>query len=325
MITFVSDWVLQDLLIIIVGTITVLFIIKKEPRPAVTILELICFCLLYAAMFENLATLVGYYVYGQSIMMIWNVPLAIPLVETLVVYSSLRLTNYMKLPTWSKPIIVGFMGMLFDFTLDPVATNEIYPTTAGSIGRWTWHLGTPTDVNIYGIPVHNFSGWILICGLGAAFLLVGRYWYKKSNYNPRVGYSYPILLMLAALVVLFLPSSSFLLELAPFFSMGSIGEWIMFWVDSMIPIVILIFLWRGKMTSGFTFKSEYPIFLVLLGFHLSDITFALIGGFYEILWLEFLITTIQWGLILFIYYRGKVLHPSLVEGTDEKIETAESS
>ena len=94
-----------------------------------------------AAVYENLATYIGLYGYGQSLIMVWNVPLSIPIVEFIVVYSSLRLTNHMKIPTWSKPIIVGLLGMLFDFTLDPVATKEIFSTTSGTIGRWTWFIG----------------------------------------------------------------------------------------------------------------------------------------------------------------------------------------
>jgi hypothetical protein len=324
MITFVADWVIQDALILVVGMMTVLFILKKEPHPAVSIMEMVCYCFLYAGLFENLATLVNYYSYGQSIVMYFNVPLSVPVIEFLVVYVSLRLSDHMRLPNWSKPFFAGLMGMLFDFTLDPVATKEIFATPAGTLGRWTWHIG-PTDVNILGIPVHNFSGWILISGLGAAFLLLGRYWYKKSNYSPRVGFAYPIVCMLAALVVLFMPTSSFLLLLAPFFSMGGIGEWIMFGVLTAISFSVLIFVWRGRMVSGFTFRSEYPTFLVLLGFHLSDITFALIGGLFSILWLEFLITAIQWGLVLFIYYRGKALHLPVEKKPAEEIETTGSS
>ncbi len=198
MTTFIADWVIQDLLIYAIGIITILFIIKKEPHPDVIILEMICFCLMDAAVYENLATYIGLYGYGQSLIMVWNVPLSIPIVEFIVVYSSLRLTNHMKIPTWSKPIIVGLLGMLFDFTLDPVATKEIFSTTSGTIGRWTWFIGA-NAVNIYGEPVYNFTGWILLCGYGAAFLLLGRYWYQKSNYNRRVGYTYPILCMFRSL------------------------------------------------------------------------------------------------------------------------------
>ena len=227
----------------------------------------------------------------------------------------------MKIPTWSKPIIVGLLGMLFDFTLDPVATKEIFSTTSGTIGRWTWFIGA-NAVNIYGKPVYNFTGWILLCGYGAAFLLLGRYWYQKSNYNQRVGYTYPILCMLESLNRNCLTSSNFLLWFTPFYTSGSIGEWIMFGILTSIPFLILIFIWRGKMVSGFSFKSEYPLFIVLLGFHLSDILFAFIGGFYTILWLEFLFTAIQWALILFIYHKGKAL-PVRMDTIGEKTPNSE--
>ena len=76
------------------------------------------------------------------------------------------------------------------------------------------------------------------------------------------------------------------------------------------------------MVSGFSFKSEYPLFIVLLGFHLSDILFAFIGGFYTILWLEFLFTAIQWALILFIYHKGKAL-PVRMDTIGEKTPNSE--
>ena len=80
MTTFIADWVIQDLLIYAIGIITILFIIEKEPHPDVIILEMICFCLMDAAVYENLATYIGLYGYGQSLIMVWNVPLSIPIV-----------------------------------------------------------------------------------------------------------------------------------------------------------------------------------------------------------------------------------------------------
>ncbi len=303
--TFIPEWVIQDAIVLIVSLMVIVFIIKNEEHPEVFLLEFFCFCVLYAAIYENFATLMGWYRYGQSLIMIFNVPITVPIVEYLVVYASLRLVKHMKFPTWCKPFLVGFMGMLFDFTLDPVALKQVFATDAGLIGRWTWFISA-TDVNIYGDPVYNFSGWFLLCGYAAMFLMLGRHWYKKSNYKRSVGYGYPVLMMVCSLLLLCTPpASQFLLWLAPVLSKGSFGEWIMLGVWVTVPTLLLVGYWRGRMTSRISLRGEYPIFLVLIGFHVSDIIFTLIGGFYEILWIEFLFSAIQSFLVVLIYLKSK--------------------
>jgi len=304
--TFILEWVIQDAIVLIVTLMTVVYIIKNEEHPEIILLEMFCFCVLYAAVYENFATLIGLYAYGRSLIMIFNVPISVPLVEYLVVYASLRMLKHTDIPTWCKPFIVGFMGTLFDLTLDPVATHQIFPTEEGVVGRWTWFIG-PTDVHIYGVPVHNYTGWLLMLGYAAALLLLGRYWYKKSNYKRSVGYAYPVLTMLGALLLLITPPiSRFLLALEPIFPFGGIGEWIMLGVFFAVPTVLLVVYWRGKMKSRITFKTEYPLFLVLVGFHINNIIFALIGGFYEILWIVVLFAAIQSGIVFFVYRQGKL-------------------
>jgi hypothetical protein len=193
--------------------------------------------------------------------------------------------------------------------MDPVAMKQVFTTAAGTVGRWTWFLLTPSDANIYGEPVFNFSGWVLLCGYSSLFLLLGRYWYEKSGYNDRIGYAYPPLTMLCSLVVLVTePVSQFFLWLEPIFHRGSIGEWIMLGVYFALPTILLCYYWRGKMKSSFSVKTEYPPFLILVCLHFSDIIFTIAGGYWEILWLEFLFTGVQSFIVLFIYFQGKRLN-----------------
>jgi hypothetical protein len=81
---------------------------------------------------------------------------------------------------------------------------------------------------------------MLLCGYAAVFLLIGRWWFKKSNYNSKVGYAYPVLSMLAALAVLVSPLSNFLLWAGPLLTKGSIGEWMMLAVHLIVPALLLI-------------------------------------------------------------------------------------
>jgi hypothetical protein len=124
--TFVPVWVIQDLIVLLLALVTILFIIRREKNPAAVFLELVCFVLLNAAVFENFATLRGWYGYGRSILMIFNVPLSVPVLEYLVVYASLRMLESMKIKTWCKPFIVGAFGMLADLSLDPLAVRQVF-------------------------------------------------------------------------------------------------------------------------------------------------------------------------------------------------------
>ena len=198
--TFVPVWVAQDVLVLVAAVFTVVYILKKEERPTQILLEMVCFCLLDAAVYENFATLMKWYGYGRSLIMIFNVPLTVPVVEFLVIYTTLRVLSTMKIPTWCKPLIVGVSGMIFDFSMDPVATMQVFTTREATIGRWSWFVG-PHDVHIFTDPVYNYTGDPL-CGYAAAFLLLGRYWHRRSGYNRTVGYVYPIVTMLGALAIL---------------------------------------------------------------------------------------------------------------------------
>jgi hypothetical protein len=301
-------WVVEDLIVLVVMTLTLVFVLRREERPLQIVLELFCFIVFYAGAYENLGTILPLYHYGRSFIMIANVPITVPIIEYLVVYAALRMLGKMRIPTWCKPLIVGFFGMLQDFTLDPLAVRQVFQTTGGAIGRWSWVMGQG-DVNILGIPVFNFPGWMLILGWGSAFLLLGRWWFERSKHRPVVGYLYPILSMLAALAMLASPVSQFLLWLSPFFRKGSPVEWALLGIHCAVPIILLIAVWRGRMKEPLTIRGDLPVFLVPVAFHISDLVFAAVGGYGEILALLALITAVHVLLLLTIFIRGRNVRP----------------
>jgi hypothetical protein len=270
--TLQPEWIIGDAVVLLLGLLVVGFIIKKEKRPLPLLLELFCFIFLYAAIYENLATIVGWYGYGQGLAMIFNVPLSVPLIEALFVYAGIRFGLAMKIPQWTIPLLVGCFGVLADLTLDPLSLAQVH----GGIGRWSWFIATG-DVNLFGAPVYNYVGWFLLCGYATAFVLLGRWWYRKSNYKKSVGVLYPPLAMLAALVVMVSPLSSFLLWLSPFFDKGGWSEYIMFGLVFVILMAILA-IWRGRMQSKLTWRSDYIIPLVFGVFYLTNLTMTVIAG-----------------------------------------------
>jgi hypothetical protein len=294
--TLVPVWIFEDLIVFAVAVFTVIFILKKEEHPVSILMEMLCFIVLYAAVYENFATLMGWYGYGRTLFMIGNVPLSIPLVEYLVVYSTLRVLRHMEVPAWTKPFVVGLAGMLFDFALDPLAIKQVFVTLERTIGRWTWFMG-PLDVGIYGEPVYNFTGWVMICGFAAALLLLGRFWHRRSGYSRVVGLAYPALTMAAALGLVVSPLSRFLLWLEPFLFKGSYGEWIMLGVWLAAPVTLLGAFWRGRMKKRFLITENLPVVLTLGGLPLVTVIWTLASGFYQIVWIEILAMLALVGLL----------------------------
>jgi len=297
-------WVIEDFIALAVTAVTILFIVSREERPAQIVLELFCFVLLYAGAYETIGTTLPLYHYGRSLIMIGNVPLAIPLMEYLVVYATLRMLEKMNVATWCKPFIVGFFGLLQDFTLDPLAVRQVFTSGGVAIGRWTW-VSAPGDARILGIPVFNFPGWVLILGWGSMMILLGRYWFRRSGWRPLVGWIYPVLTMLAALALLVSPVSQFLLWCAPFFRKGSAVEWVMLGMHCVVPAALLLFGWRGRMTRALTLRDDLPVFLVPGVFHVADLAFAVAGGFTVIIPLEIAVTAVHWAIVALAFFLGR--------------------
>jgi hypothetical protein len=299
-------WLLADILTLAATLVVIVFIIQRSRHPAVVLLECFGFVFLYASVFENFAVVNQWYVYGRSLLMIGDVPLSVPLIEMDVLVIGLWMLDKMNVPDWCKPVIVGFLGMLQDFSLDPVAVRQVFTVEGVTTGRWTWLL-EPGMVNIFNIPVYNFPGWMLIMLYASAYLLLGRWWFRRSGYKPVVGYLYPFVGILLALITMVSPLSRFLLWLGPIFEKGSNAEWIMLGFHLAVSVILLAILWRGRMKYAVTLKDDWPVYVVPLFFHLCDILFAVAGGYNEVLWLIVLASFVHLVLLAVVYYSGRKL------------------
>lgn len=300
---FPWTWLVQDIIALFLSLFVLAFIIKRGNHPIQMILEAFAFVFLYASIYENVAIVMGLYSYGRSLVMIGFVPASVPLIEVCVLITGFWLLEKTSLPGWAKPPIIGLFGMLQDFSLDPLAIRQVATTAGVTSGRWNWLINA-TDVNILKIPVFNFPGWMLIMLYGAAMLLVGRWWYRKTNFNKVVGIAYPFVSMIAALLLMISPLSNLLLWLGPIFQKGTSIEWVMLAFHLIVPTALLLFLWRGKMTKKFT-VDDLPIFIVPTVLHISDITFTLIGGFSQILWIVLLASALQTAFLLYAYLNNR--------------------
>lgn len=299
-------WLIADIFTLLITLLVVLYLVKQGQHPLSLLLEGFGFVFLYASLFENFAVVQGWYVYGRSWLMVGDVPLSVPLIEMDVFLVGLWLLQKMDVPTWCKPFILGLFGLLQDFSLDPVATRQIFTVNEQTSGRWSWLL-PPGHVNIYGIPVYNFPGWVLIMLYGSIYVLLGRWWFRRSGYKPAVGIAYPPLAFLLAFLTLVTPLSNFLLWLEPFFHKGSLSEWYLLGFHILFPSFLLLAFWRGRMKARLRLKADLPIFVVVIGFHLLDIAMAAAGGWYDVLWLVLLISGVHLALLGWIYYCGTQL------------------
>jgi hypothetical protein len=297
---FPLDWLIQDVIALLLAVFILAFIMRREKRPWIVLLELFAFVFLYASVYENAAIVMGLYSYGRSLVMIGFVPASVPIIEAGVLITGIWFLEKTSLPKWAWPPIIGLFGMLQDFSLDPLAIRQVHTVGEVTSGRWNWLINPATNANILKIPVFNFPGWMLIMFYGATCLLIGRWWYQKSGYRPLVGYAYPFIAMFAALLLMISPISQLLLWLGPVFQKGQSIEWVLLAFHLLIPTALLIFLWRGKMTGRFT-MDDCPVFIFPTVLHLSDILFTVLGGFSEILWIVLLASAIQSALLLFAW------------------------
>jgi hypothetical protein len=298
------DWLVQDILAALLSVLVLVFIIRREKHPVSTVLEMVAFVFLYASIYENAACVVGLYSYGRSLVMIGSVPASVPLIEACVLLTGLWFLEKTSVPKWAWAPIVGLFGMLQDFSLDPLAIRQVHTIGEVTSGRWNWLINPVTDVNILGVPVFNFPGWMLIMLYSTTCLLLGRWWYEKSGFHPVAGYLYPFIAMFIALSLMVSPLSRFLLWLGPIFQRGQPIEWVMLALHLLIPAALLIFLWRGKMRARFT-RDDLPIFVVPIILHLSDITFTITGGFTGILWIVLLASFIHTALLVFAWLNNR--------------------
>ena len=302
-----APWLLADILTLLISLLVVIFIVRQSKHPVVALLECFGFVFLYASIYENFAVVQGWYIYGHSLLRIGDVPLSVPLIEMDVLVTVLWLLEKMNIPTWCKPFIAGLFGMLQDFALDPYTVRQVFTVNGLTSGRWSWLLPQGA-VNIYGVPVYNFPGWMLIMLYASAYFLIGRWWFRKSGYKPVVGYVYPFIAIFAALLTMVSPLSQFLLWLAPISTRGSYVEWIMLAFHLLFPTILLIVFWRGRMKTPLSWREDLPLFVVIGGFHLADVLFTLAGGYNEVLWLILLTSVVHCGLLGLIFAAGRKIN-----------------
>ena len=103
----------------------------------------------------------GDYTYSHRLgIMLFSVPLLIPLAWFMMMYPSLLIAQSLTTVRWKQVGIAAWLMATWDLFLDPQMVNE---------GYWTWHdsMNNPTTV----IPWTNFVGWFVVSVIIFALLV----------------------------------------------------------------------------------------------------------------------------------------------------------
>lgn len=82
---------------------------------------------------------------------LFNVPLVIGVGWTVIIYSSMLLSDQYNIPWKLRPFMDALTALALDLSLDAVAIR---------LGFWHWAI--PLDQEWYGVPFENLVGWILV-------------------------------------------------------------------------------------------------------------------------------------------------------------------
>lgn len=267
-------WAIAELLAFILFFYCLADVIKRGDNKTriFRVLELFGF-IVYAGLFENIGVLGKTYNYSlDRLVMVGVVPLSILMFEAVIFYSALQFVEKLNFPKWARPILVGFLGVLQDLTIDPAAVFDLHMVNGIMEGRWNWT--THYDGMLFGIPFFNFTGWFMLMFYYTTLIQLGRKLHKKSGYKQNRGISYIILSPILGVLLIVSPLTQFILFLYPIFPLflNRTAEIVMLSIIAVISIATLIKC--RKRSLDVDYKEYSVIWVVPLILHTFDIVLA---------------------------------------------------
>jgi len=103
----------------------------------------------YAAVLEVMGVITGLFSYATELIMILDrAPLSISLSWVGIIYSSIIITERLKISLWQRILTTTLLALSLDWGMDPIAVES---------GAWTFGGG-----EYFNIPALNFFGWFFI-------------------------------------------------------------------------------------------------------------------------------------------------------------------
>ena len=237
---------------------------NKLPRVAVG-LELLVF-VLYGLAFESIAVAAGFYTYAPFAFRIWHAPLVIGMGWAIIGYAVMGFSDSLNLPQWAKPFLDALLALLIDLGMDVVAIRDVYNFGDTVSGMWDW--GIPLNEMWFGVPYANFMAWWLVVFIMSACLRGGRYVYRWFG-KKWLAWVYPVAALFVALgIFLFL-----LLTFTEAFTLMTL----LLLVGLSLTVTAASLRGRQRRLS---WRTDYPVFLVPLVFHLFFLVLLLVRGLY---------------------------------------------
>ena len=259
------------------SAVTSITLKKNDEKTRMTrIFELFGF-VLFAGIFENIGVIANTYNYSlDRIVMVGVVPLSLLLIEAVTFYAALQFAESKNYPKWTIPIVVGFLGVLQDLTIDPAAVFDLHLIDGVMQGRWNWTVNY--ENTFFGIPFFNYSGWFLLMFYYTALILIGRKRYEKSGYNAKMGMFYTIIAPFIGVLLIISPITTFILFLYPIFPkyLNRTAEIVM--LSSIAILCLSVLIKYRKRSVPIDFKDKKLIWVIPLILHTFDIILAFALG-----------------------------------------------
>lgn len=107
------------------------------------------------------------YHYGRFLLMIGDVPLAIGLGWSVIIYTCMLYSDASSLPEWAKPVLDGLLALSVDLVMDTLAIR---------LGFWDWGQGL--QFQYFGVPYANFWAWFWVV---SSFSTGNRWLFYRSD------------------------------------------------------------------------------------------------------------------------------------------------
>lgn len=293
------SWFINEVIIMILFFIVLVHILKTDDSVH-RMLELF-FYMLTAGIFENIGVWQNIYDYSTCrIMMFGKVPVAVLLVEGIILYSAVELMEKIKVPMWVLPFGCGVLSSVQDMTLDPASVYDLHNIEGVIEGQWNWTAHY--DGGFVDIPFFNFTGWLTMMLFFMTLCMVGRTLYRKKK-KEWIGYVYPIFAMIGTLI-LQCTINMFLLFMVPIFPMYQKNpELIMLIVCFSVSIFFVLRF--AKYDKPYDANRDRLMFMIPVFLHIYAMISVVILGITKAILPCTIVIVLHCGYLFFVYKKIK--------------------
>lgn len=225
------------------------------------------------------------------------VPLAVPIMESLIVYAAMQTTDRLRLPWAARSLLDGLLALSIDFGLDPIVSRSTFCAVSPEmapiippvgVGLWVWKLDSAVEAVAW-IDLNNYAGWFL--GV-AVFSFTQRLLRQRVAPGSR-GLSGDIWMAIISLPLAMLFFAPLVLAYRFIVQRHILPEWILF--SALIGASLAVSIYYGRRA-----ERDNPIDPVTLAvptfLYLYALAVLVVGGYY----VERPVLFLYWALTLAI-------------------------